>query len=509
MTPSNWKPPTATSASRPGGRLRHRSLFESDFNAPDAPTVIRVPDRLDTVDRLFYQRGWTDGLPIIPPTPERYRALLGDLDPDELLGLVEPRLGRATVGKAVANAVMAGCRPEHVPVVVAATRAMCDPRFNLKALQSTTHPCTVMCLVGGPICDEIDLNASYNAMGQGQRANAVIGRAIRLILTNIGGAAPGVLDRSTMGSPAKYSFCFAENSEANPWETFHAELGLDEDASHVTVFGAEGPHNVNDHHGRTGEDILLTIAGTLASPGANNFYLGGQAVVVLGPEHAEVIARDGFSKADVKRYLSERAIIPRNPAVRSVHRPARGAAAGPPARSARTRRRAPHQRSRQPDRACGGGRGPTLGDHADVRTFLPSGDRTHPRLEPVERSIRRLRFLPVAAQHPTEECLDLFSKGGQCLGQSLFQRSQPACIQGRSVDIAKDMPEAKVFSQCSGECGIDDCGADSGNIEPHVLDELLVPLLGLWNTSVEFMGNPDQYAFDARIEVVHDRATRT
>lgn len=294
------------------GRLRHRSLFESDFNAPDAPEVIRVPDRLDSVDRLFYQRGWTDGLPIIPPTPERYRALLGDLDPEQLLGLVEPRLGRATVAKVAANAVMAGCRPEHVPVVVAATRAMCDPRFNLKALQATTHPCTVMCLVGGPICEELDLNASYNAMGQGQRANAVIGRAVRLVLTNIGGAAPGVLDRSTMGSPAKYSFCFAENAEANPWGTFHSELGLDDDASHVTVFGAEGPHNVNDHHGRTGEDLLLTIAGSLASPGANNFYLGGQAVVVIGPEHAEVIARDGFSKADVKRYLSERAIIPRN-----------------------------------------------------------------------------------------------------------------------------------------------------------------------------------------------------
>ena len=140
----------------------------------------------------------------------------------------------------------------------------------------------------------------------------MIGRAIRLILTNIGGAAPGVLDRSTMGSPAKYSFCFAENAQANPWETFHAELGLDDDASHVTVFGAEGPHNVNDHHGRTGEEIMLTIAGSLASPGANNFYLEGQVVVVIGPEHAEVIARDGFSKTDVKQYLSERAIIPRN-----------------------------------------------------------------------------------------------------------------------------------------------------------------------------------------------------
>ena len=290
---------------------RYRSLFESEFNAPDAPPTLKGPDSIEALNRLFLSRGWTDGLPVLPPTPARCQAMLGDRDADEVAGLVEPRLGRATLGKIAANAVMAGCEPAHFPVVVAAVRAMCDPRFNLKALQSTTHPCTVACLVGGPLAGELEINASYNAFGQGSKPNATIGRAIRLVLTNIGGASPGALDRSTMGSPAKYALCFAENVEANPWPTYHEELGLDPSASHVTVMGVEGPHNVNDHYGRTGEEILLTIAGTLASPGANNFYLEGQPVVVIGPEHAEVIAADDFGKDDVKRFLSERAVVPR------------------------------------------------------------------------------------------------------------------------------------------------------------------------------------------------------
>ena len=296
---------------RSAGRRRYRSLFESEFNAPDAPPTFKGPDSIEAMNRVFYRRGWTDGLPVMPPTPKRVEAMLAGRNPGESVGLVEPRLGRATLGKIAANAVMAGCEPAHFPVVVATVRAMIDESFNLKALQSTTHPSTVACLVGGPVARELDVNGEYNAFGQGSQANAAIGRAIRLVLTNIGGASPGALDRSTMGSPAKYALCFAENQEASPWSSYHEELGLDPADSHVTVFGVEGPHNVNDHYGRTGEEILLTIAGTLASPGANNFYLAGQPVVVIGPEHAEVIAADGFSKTDVKRFLSEHAIVPR------------------------------------------------------------------------------------------------------------------------------------------------------------------------------------------------------
>ena len=293
-------------------RLRYRSLFESDYNAPDAPETVRAPDSLEAVNRIFHQRGWTDGLPIVPPTRERLEAMLGGWDPHEEVAVVEPRLGRGTAAKLAVNAVMAGCEPAHFEVVAAATRAMCDPRFNLKAIQSTTHPCTVLVLVNGPLADTLEINGAYNAMGQGRRANAAIGRAIRFILLNVGGAAPAVLDRSTMGSPAKYSFCFAENVAASPWEPWHVENGFAPDASTVTVCGVEGPHNVNDHYGRTGEEILLSVAGTLASTGANNFYLEGEPVVVLGPEHAEVVAAAGFTKADVKRFLSEHAIVPRS-----------------------------------------------------------------------------------------------------------------------------------------------------------------------------------------------------
>jgi hypothetical protein len=293
-------------------RLRYNSLFEGNFNAPDATPTLKAPDGWDAVNRLFYQRGWTDGLPIVLPTPERYEKMLAatGLDPAVEIGKVEPRLGMATIGKIAVNAIMAGCEPAHLPVVVAAVRAMIQPQFNLKALQCTTHPVTVMTLVNGPIAHELDINATYNCMGQGALANAVIGRAVRLVLTNIGGATPGVLDRATQGSPAKYAFCFAENEAENPWSPLHVERGFAAQDSTVTVFGVEGPHNVNEHFGATAEDVLLTIAGVLATPGTNNSYLGGETLIVLGPEHAALIAREKLTKDDVKQFMIDRAIIP-------------------------------------------------------------------------------------------------------------------------------------------------------------------------------------------------------
>ena len=152
---------------------------------------MRAPDSLEAVNRIFHQRGWTDGLPIVPPTRERLEAMLGGWDPREEVAVVEPRLGRGTAGKLAVNAVMAGCEPAHFEVVAAATRAMCDPRFNLKAIQSTTHPCTVLVLVNGPLADTLEINGAYNAMGQGRRANAAIGRAIRFILLNVAGPRRG------------------------------------------------------------------------------------------------------------------------------------------------------------------------------------------------------------------------------------------------------------------------------------------------------------------------------
>jgi hypothetical protein len=168
----------------------------------------------------------------------------------------------------------------------------------------------VLMLLNGPVIEAAEINTTYNLMGQGRLANAALGRALRFVLLNIGGAAPGVLDRSTMGTPAKFAFCFGENAADNPWQPLHVERGFAADESTVTVAGVEGPHNVNDHFGRTAEEVLTTVAGTIATIGSNNSYLGGEILVVLGPEHAKIVARDGFSKTDVRRFLVERAIIP-------------------------------------------------------------------------------------------------------------------------------------------------------------------------------------------------------
>lgn len=297
----------------PQRRMRYRGLFSGDFTAENAPVRFSGPDGFEQVNRVFYERGWTDGLPVVPPTVERWEAMLAatDLAPETDLGIIEPRLGRATVANVAANAVMAGCTPPMLPLLIAATRALSEPRLNLKALQATTHPCTVMMAVNGPIVEALDINAGTNAMGQGVLANSTLGRALRLILTNVGGGQPGILDRSTMGTPAKFAFCFAENMEASPFPSLATERGFADGTSTVTLAGCEGPHNVNDHYGITAEAVLLTIAGTMATPGCNNSYFHSEYFVVLGPEHAEIIARDGFTKEDVKRFLFERAIIPR------------------------------------------------------------------------------------------------------------------------------------------------------------------------------------------------------
>ena len=272
----------------------------------------RAPDDLDAFQAFIVERGWGDGLPVIPPTAERVARMLAGTRrrPDELVAVLAPRLGRATVERAAVNAVLAGAGPEHLPVVLAALEALADPRFNLQAVQTTTHPCSPLLIVNGPIAARLGINAAGNALGQGTRANAVIGRAVRLALLNIGGARPGREDRATQGHPGKYSYCVAENTAASPWEPLSVERGFAAGDSTVTVCGSEAPHNVNDHASNTARGIVATVAGTAAIVGHNNIYLGGEPLVVLGPEHAATVAADGWSKADFKRALWERARVP-------------------------------------------------------------------------------------------------------------------------------------------------------------------------------------------------------
>jgi hypothetical protein len=274
----------------------------------------QVEDTLEAINDRFYDEGWTDGLPIVPPTPERVERMLAwtDRDPALELGAMPPSQGIATVEKLAVNAVMAGCRPEYFSVVVAATEAMLDERFNLYAVQSTTHPCAPLLILNGPIARELDVNSRYNAFGPGWRANATIGRALRLILLNVGGGAPGILDRATQGQPAKYSYCVAENEVENPWSPLHVERGFDHATSTVTVCGAENPHNLNDHVSNESKGILTTIASSMASMGSNNAYLYGEPILALGPEHAAILARDGLSKDEIRRTLWRQARIPRS-----------------------------------------------------------------------------------------------------------------------------------------------------------------------------------------------------
>jgi hypothetical protein len=277
-----------------------------------AARTLQVEGDWSAVNELYVERGWTDGLPVIPPTEAKVEEFLGRTGRDrlEVVAVLPPRQGEATVERIAINAVMAGCRPEYFPVLLTAIEAVADPLFNLDAVQATTHPVTPMLIVNGPIAKEIGLNGGYNAFGQGFRANLSIGRALRLVLMNVGGGLPGSGDRSTQGSPAKIAYCVAENEEASPWEPLHVEAGWSRDASTVTAVPCEGPHNIQDHFSTTGLGILRTIAGAMGQAGSNNLLDRGWPVLSLGPEHAATIARGGYGKQAIKEFVFEHARFP-------------------------------------------------------------------------------------------------------------------------------------------------------------------------------------------------------
>jgi hypothetical protein len=266
---------------------------------------IEVDDAPEAVVEAFVTREWCDGLPIVPPTADRVRAMLGDAEPERPLGAMPPLWRTATLETVAVNAVMAGCRPEYFPVIVAAVDAMLDPDFNLYGVQATTHPVAPLAIVNGAYGRRIGLHSGSGCFGPGFRANATIGRALRLILMNVGGAWPGRHDMATQGSPAKFSYCIAENEEASPW-------GPLKDGDAVTVYGGEGPHNVNDHASTTASGILSTVSHTAATLGSNVgwYFSQSQLLVVLGPEHARTIAGDGLTRADVQRFVYEHARLP-------------------------------------------------------------------------------------------------------------------------------------------------------------------------------------------------------
>src|SRR6266436_6883029 len=273
-------------------------------SAEGEANVVRVPAGTDLTE-WYFEQGWTDGFPVVAPTRPRVDAVVAALGGDAHLVecKVPPRHGSLSREVLAINMVMAGCKPEYAPVVRAAVLAMTTDAFNLNGVQATTHMAAPLLIVNGPVAHEIGMNGGCNAFGSGNRPNATIGRALRLVLLNVGGGQPGDLDKSTLGHPGKYTYCVAENEAASPWAPYHVEKGFGPEDSTVFVLAAEPPHSVTNHVANDPEGILDSICSAMSTIANNNAVSSGHCAVVIGPEHAKTIAGKGWSRHDVRNYL--------------------------------------------------------------------------------------------------------------------------------------------------------------------------------------------------------------
>lgn len=267
---------------------------------------IEIAEHDDPFEFMFDQ-GLTDGLPVIPPTPERVLRMLAatQRDAQHVVAVVPPNMAPATVEKVAANAVMAGCLPEYLPVVVAALEAVCTDAFNIHGVMATTWGATPCIVVNGPVRHRISMNMELNALGQGNRANATIGRALKLVLRNVGGSQPGGTERPTLGWPGRFTMCFAEWEERSPWEPLHVERGFRADDSVVTVFAVEGPHQIADQTSRTARGLAGSLGLGLEAFWHPKSHLQGDVLLVVCPEHADTLARDGWTKDHIRTRVQE------------------------------------------------------------------------------------------------------------------------------------------------------------------------------------------------------------
>jgi hypothetical protein len=264
------------------------------------------PGPLEDEAEFFFERGWTDGLPVVPSTPARVVRMLEGTTraADEVVAVVPPDLVPCTVEKVAVNAVMAGCRPEYLPVVLAAVEAACTAEFNAHGLLATTWFAGPVVVVNGPIARAIGMNAGGNCLGQGNRANASIGRALQLVIRNVGGGRPGEVDRATFGTPGKYTFCFAEREADSPWEPLATErAGLPPGTSAVTLFAGGGVQGLADQLSRTPESLARTYAACLRTHFHPKFVVAADAMLVVSPEHARVFRDAGWTKARLREEL--------------------------------------------------------------------------------------------------------------------------------------------------------------------------------------------------------------
>jgi hypothetical protein len=269
--------------------------------------LIDAPDDPSAFFTEMVDRGWSDGLPVIPPTPERVEEMLAttSLGRDHSLGTFPPNGCEATVELVAVNAVLAGCLPGHFPFVIAALEAVLDPEYNMMALQTTTNSATPFVVVNGPVPDHLGFNGAGNALGQGWRGNATVGRAVRLCMVNIGGATPILQDKATLGQPGKFTLCLRENEEDSPWESFHVEQGFPGDANTVSAFTVSGTQSILDGTSTSADGLLKTFASSFAYVGMQNMQMGGGPVIVLCVQHARILADAGFTKDLLKQRLFE------------------------------------------------------------------------------------------------------------------------------------------------------------------------------------------------------------
>jgi hypothetical protein len=306
-----------------GSRTTEPAIAEQRAVASIVPRLasrrVELGPEEDEAEAMF-ARGWSDGLPVVAPTPARVaRMLTGTTrDPNEVVAVVPPDLVACTVEKVAINAVLAGCRPEYLPVVLAAVEAACTDEFNAHGLLATTWFSGPLIVVNGPIARAIGMNSGVNALGQGNRANASIGRALQLLIRNVGGGRPGEVDRATLGNPGKYTFCFAEREHDSPWESLASERGVPRGHSAVTLFAAAGVQGMVDQLSRDPDSLARSFAASLRSVGHVKNVIAWDAMVVVSPEHARTFREAGWSKARLREELGALLQIPGTELVRGA-----------------------------------------------------------------------------------------------------------------------------------------------------------------------------------------------
>ncbi len=299
-----WRPGCGSASADP---LVAERLQAAAANSPLRARRIEI-GRHDDEHEFLFDQGLTDGLPVVPPTPERVLRMLAGTrrDPQEVVAVVPPNLAEATVEKVAINAVMAGCRPEYLPVVLAALQGVCTDAFNAHGVMATTMGASPVMVVNGPVRERLGMNMKLGALGQGNRANAAIGRALRLVLRNVGGARPGGTERSTLGNPMKFTMCFAEWQERSPWSPLHVERGFAPEDSVVTLFAmTSGPVQMVDQQSRTAAQLGGTFGQCLEAAFSPKQHLATNALVVVCPEHVDTLWRDGWGKAELRARIQE------------------------------------------------------------------------------------------------------------------------------------------------------------------------------------------------------------